>query len=251
MTSNTDALIAALRTGHDELVALIETLTPEQLTGPSRASEWDLSEVISHLGSGAEIALSSLNHALDPTAPPAVNAEVWDRWNGRSPVERAAAFPAISEAMVSAHEAIDDAARNHPRLDVAFMAWARLNEQTFHSWDIRAQLDPSATLRQDAVALMVDRSGYHLARKARPAEVGGNLQLLVETTGTERTFGVAITDTVVKGEPTENPDATLRLPAEAWLRLATGRLQPDVTPHDVTITGAATLEDLRRVFPGY
>ena len=98
---------------------------------------------------------------------------------------------------------------------------------------------------------MVDRSGYHLARKARPAEVGGNLQLLVETTGTERTFGVAITDTVVKGEPPADPDATLRLPAEAWLRLATGRLQPDVTPADVTITGAATLEDLRRVFPGY
>ncbi len=77
------------------------------------------------------------------------------------------------------------------------------------------------------------------------------MHVLVETTGTERSFGLSITDTVAKVDPPASPDATLRLPAEAWLRLATGRLKPEVTPEAVTISGAVTLDDLRRVFPGY
>lgn len=49
----------------------------------------------------------------------------------------------------------------------------------------------------------------------------------------------------------DRPDGTLTLPAEAWLRLAVGRLGPKYTPEGVSTTGAADLDLLRRVFPGY
>jgi hypothetical protein len=53
----------------------------------------------------------------------------------------------------------------------------------------------------------------------------------------------------IDSEPVSKPDGTLTLPAEAWLRLATGRLA--TAPVTVETTGAASLEKLRRVFQGY
>jgi hypothetical protein len=47
------------------------------------------------------------------------------------------------------------------------------------------------------------------------------------------------------------PDGELRAPAEAWLRLVSGRLGPRYASGGVTITGPLDLDDLRRVFPGY
>jgi hypothetical protein len=48
----------------------------------------------------------------------------------------------------------------------------------------------------------------------------------------------------------EAPSATFDGPAEAFVRLVSGRLK---APHDkdVTVDGSVTLDDLRRVFPGY
>jgi hypothetical protein len=57
---------------------------------------------------------------------------------------------------------------------------------------------------------------------------------------------VALTD-----EPAE-PDAVLSTPAEWWPRLVAGRHSPTHTPVGVTLTGdGLTLDDLRRVFPGF
>ena len=41
------------------------------------------------------------------------------------------------------------------------------------------------------------------------------------------------------------------MPAEAFIRLIAGRLAPEHTPHGVTVDGAISLDDLRKVFPGY
>ena len=64
MTTLADRTIAALRTTHDDLAALVPGLTDEQLAGPSGASEWTVAQVLSHLGSGAEIGLATLETAL-------------------------------------------------------------------------------------------------------------------------------------------------------------------------------------------
>ena len=48
--------IAVLRNSHERLASLVSPLTPEQLRGPAYPTEWSIAQVLSHLGSGAEIA---------------------------------------------------------------------------------------------------------------------------------------------------------------------------------------------------
>ncbi len=47
------------------------------------------------------------------------------------------------------------------------------------------------------------------------------------------------------------PTATFNGPAEAVVRLVAGRLKPKHTPEGVEVTGNVSLDDLRKVFPGY
>ena len=45
---------------HDEVAAVVTGLSDGELTGHSGASEWSLTQVLSHLGSGEEISLATL-----------------------------------------------------------------------------------------------------------------------------------------------------------------------------------------------
>jgi len=72
------------------------------------------------------------------------------------------------------------------------------------------------------------------------------------TTEPASVFALRLGDQIgVDRDVPEQPDGTLTLPAEAWLRLVAGRLAPRHTPDGVSTTGAADLDLLRRVFPGY
>ena len=62
--SETDTVIAALRREHDQLTALVGTFTDDDLRRPSGASDWDVSQVLGHLGSAAVINLGTLRSAL-------------------------------------------------------------------------------------------------------------------------------------------------------------------------------------------
>jgi len=94
MTPTADATISALRSTHDELAAVVRGLSDEQLLAPSGATEWPVAQVLSHLGSGAEIGLASLRAATDAGEAPGdgFNQSVWDRWNAMTPREQAEAF---------------------------------------------------------------------------------------------------------------------------------------------------------------
>ena len=64
MTPTPDATVDALRATHDELAAVVRGLADDELLAPSGASEWPVAQVLSHLGSGAEIGLATLQAAL-------------------------------------------------------------------------------------------------------------------------------------------------------------------------------------------
>ena len=70
MASPADVPISALRSGLDELAAHVRTLTPDQLTGPSGASEWTIAQVLSHLGSSAQIGQAALEASLGAADAP-------------------------------------------------------------------------------------------------------------------------------------------------------------------------------------
>ena len=56
----------------------------------------------------------------------------------------------------------------------------------------------------------------------------------------------------VRLEPgSDGATATFDGPLEAGIRLMAGRLKPEHTPAGVDVTGNVTLDELRKVFPGY
>jgi len=70
MTTLADQIIAALSSGHDSLSTTVRGFSPEDLARPSGASEWQVHQVLSHLGSGAEITLAGLRAAQDGAPNP-------------------------------------------------------------------------------------------------------------------------------------------------------------------------------------
>jgi len=158
--SNADTTIAALRSGHDGLASLVLKLSDEDLAKPSGASEWDIAQVLGHLGSGAEIGLATLRTALDGKPNPGreFNMTVWDRWNAMSRRHRADGFLTSDSALVEMFESMDRDTRTSLRIDMGFLpalvdvataARMRLSESTLHSWDVRVGLHEGATLAPD------------------------------------------------------------------------------------------------------
>ncbi|MEH0580525.1 MULTISPECIES: maleylpyruvate isomerase family mycothiol-dependent enzyme [Streptomyces] len=264
MSERADRIIAALRSGHDHLTSLVRGLGAADLSRQSGATDWDVSQVLSHLGSGAEIGLAVLEGALDGTGPKDgdFNKSVWARWDAMSPEERAEGFVAANEALVSRYEGLEARTREELRIDLGFLpmpvdvptvAGLRLSEFTFHTWDVEVAFDPAATLASDATGLLLDQAGLLIGRLGRADAVDGRpVQLAIRTTAPERSFGLVLGEAVALGDEPAQPDAVLSAPAEWWLRLTTGRHAPTYTPTSVALTGGPlTLDDLRRVFPGF
>jgi uncharacterized protein (TIGR03083 family) len=264
VTSPADQTIAALRSGHDDLAARVRAMSPGDLTSPSGASDWDVSEVISHLGSGAEIGLAALDGALAQTGTPGgdFNKSVWARWDAMTPAERAEGFLRANENLVTRYESLDAATRADLRIDLGFLpqpvdvataAGFRLIEFALHTWDVKAGFDPRATLAPEAVPPLLERLGLLMGFIARPDAIAGrHATLAVNLADPDRSLGLDLRDAVTLTESPAQPDGVLRAPAEAWLRLATGRLSPEHTPATVTLdVDSLDLDDLRRVFPGF
>ncbi|AZP21214.1 maleylpyruvate isomerase family mycothiol-dependent enzyme [Streptomyces aquilus] len=264
MTEATDRIIDALRSGHDHLAAVVHGLTAADLTRPSGASEWDVSQVLSHLGSGAEIGLAALEGATDGTGVPDgdFNKSVWARWDAMTPAERAEGFVTADQALVERYEGLDAGARSDLRIDLGFLpapvdvataAGLRLSELAHHSWDVEVAFAPSTPLASAATGPLLDQAGMMLGFLGKADALANRpVAVAVHTTAPERAFGLSVGETVaLTGEP-ENADAVLTAPAEWWLRLVAGRHAPAHTPPSVTLTGdTVTLDDLRRIFPGF
>jgi uncharacterized protein (TIGR03083 family) len=265
MTDRADETIKALRSGHDGLAALVRDFTADDLARPSGASEWDISQVLSHLGSGAEIHLAALDGALDGTGalPGDFNQSVWARWDAMSREERAEGFITANETLVRRYEGLDEQTRQSLRIDLGFLptpvdvataGGLRLSEFAHHAWDVNVSFDPAATLAPEATPLLFDQAAMFVGFLGKPAELGGGpMTIAVKTTAPDRSFGIDVSgEKLTLIDTPDGPDAALTAPAEWWLRLVAGRHAPEHTPETVTLTSAAiTLDDLRRAFPGF
>ncbi|HEX7460652.1 MAG TPA: maleylpyruvate isomerase N-terminal domain-containing protein, partial [Dermatophilaceae bacterium] len=106
MSTLADRTISALRGNHDQLTARVSGLDEEDLARQSGSSQWDVAQVLGHLGSGAEIALAALQAAMAGQETPGqdFNQLVWDRWNVMNPQEKAQGFLDANEQLVTAYE---------------------------------------------------------------------------------------------------------------------------------------------------
>lgn len=258
MGNETKQAVAALRRSHDELDALVAGLTADDLRRPSACTEWSVAQVLSHLGSAAEIGLATLTAGkADMAASPAI----WDRWNAMSPEEQASGFRSASAELVHGYESLSDEELDTKRVDVGFLpapvgidflAGMRLSEVGLHRWDVDAAFAPTPEVPGYLVSVVIDSLPQFAGYFARP--IGRDARVAFHATAPDRHYVLELDDDGGRfAEAPAGVDAgtTVTLPAESLLRLTSGRLGPDHTPVSVRVTGDLSLQDLRRVFPGY
>lgn len=257
MATDPDPWIRALRHSHEVLRSTAEPLTEDQVRQLSYASEWSIAQVLSHLGSQAEIFGMFLDAGLTGQDPPGMEQflPIWDVWNSKEPPVQVADALSADEATTRRFESLTDDERARLRLqafgrdlDVAGVAGMRLSEHAMHTWDVAVALDPAATVEPDAVTLLIGNVGQ-VAARAKPD--GKARKVSVATSDPERYFlletGESITLTPADHHDPALP--TLVLPAEALLRLVYGRLDTAHTPQ-VEATDV-DLDELRAIFPGF
>jgi uncharacterized protein (TIGR03083 family) len=253
--------IAALRNSHERLASLVSPLTPEQLRGPAYPTEWSTAQVLSHLGSGAEISLLTLPSALGQAGPVDRDAfpPIWDVWNAKSPDDQAADGLSSDEKYVRALEQLSDEdlagislSLFGLTLDSVGLIRLRLGEHALHTWDVAVGLDPSARVSPDAVGLLIDNVPSFLApRLGRAPDVP--FRTRIRTSNPDRDYLLVAADAISMADwPGDGggADSEVHMPSEALLRLAYGRLDPEHTPAEVE-GDPAELERLRKIFPGF
>jgi uncharacterized protein (TIGR03083 family) len=263
MESNPRVWIDALRQSHERLLGLVGPLSPEQLGGKSYATEWSIAQVLSHLGSGAEIAMMNLPGALGQAEPTGREAyqPVWDRWNAMSADEQAAAGIMTDAQYVQALAQLSDEELEKisfdffgmMTLDAAGLVRMRLGEHALHTWDVAVAIDPAAKVSQDAVELLIDNVPQFLAPRLGKAQDPVSVTR-IKTTAPERDYLLTSSDPVTMTDWSAGPDTTdvaeVTMPAEALLRLAYGRLDADHTPASV-VSKPGDVEKIRAIFPGF
>jgi uncharacterized protein (TIGR03083 family) len=252
-----DRLLPALARSHDRLVAAVEPLDAEELAGPSYDDDWSIAQVLSHLGSGAEIFLLMIDAGLNGTEAPGVEEfrPVWDRWNAMSAEQQATEALLVDAAFLERLGSVPEVDRTRWRMALfgadtrlADLARMRLGEHALHTWDVVVALEPDATVASDAVDLLIDRIGDLVARVGKSDQ---SMRVHVTTHGPDRTFLLEIepaSASLSPAGPLADVPASIRLPAEAFVRLVYGRLDPDHTT-DLSTDGV-DVDDLRRAFPG-
>jgi uncharacterized protein (TIGR03083 family) len=254
--------IAALRRSRDALAARAATFNGDDLRRRSGASAWDVSQVLSHLGSGAEIGLAALEATLKGDDPPPREAleHVWARWDSMSPEQRLSQFGLWDEGYVKAVEGLSPESiasleigfAGMGSIDMASVIAFRLSEHTLHSWDVNVAFDSGATLPSDASELLLQLVTRVIGRTGiADAWTGDDVTIAVETSAPANRYWLRLADEVSFGLGDRPASGKLEIPSEALVRLMAGRLDAEHTPASVSIDGPASLDALRAVFPGY
>jgi uncharacterized protein (TIGR03083 family) len=254
--------IAALRHSHDRLAGLVAQLSPEQLREQSYCTDWTVAQLLSHIGSGAEISLMMLSASVGEAEPVGSEAfgPVWAVWNAKSPDEQAADAVVADDRQIAALEALTDDQLAGMKmdflglqLDSVGIVRLRLGEHALHTWDVAEHQGPGAAVPAEAVGLLVDNVPQFLApRLGKP--LGEPFAVRITTADPARDYLLTSADAV---SMTDWPAGTagqdvpqVRMPAESLLRLAYGRLDPGHTPAAVT-GDPDVLDKLRATFPGF
>ncbi|HTW20176.1 MAG TPA: maleylpyruvate isomerase family mycothiol-dependent enzyme [Mycobacteriales bacterium] len=251
--------LTALRHSHERLVDMVEPLGEDDVTRQSYDDDWSIAQVLSHLGSGAEIFGRYLAAFAAGGEPPTGEQfqPIWDTWNAKSAPEQARDALQVDGEFVATVDALKRDGQDGWQVEMFGMQTGlddvvrmRLNEHAVHSWDIAVALDPSATIAPESVALLVDQLGQLAAWAGKPTSEP--LDVVVRTESPARVFRISSTSEGVRVEPIEDPGASapasLELPAEAFIRLVYGRLDADHTP--ALKADGIDLDTLRSMFPG-
>ncbi len=253
MASTADEQIAALQESVDRLRSLVEGLDAAQLRTLAYPTEWNVAEVLSHLGSGAEIMRLRLDVTLGVENITDDFAQlVWDTWDAKSPEDKAADAVVVDRDLMEQLGALDarERATEIPfgpiTVDFAGFVGLRLNEHALHTWDIEVAFDPGATVPPSEAGAILENLPTIVQWAGKPT--GSVRDLHVRTSEPTQDFTLGLgADGVTLAPCADAHTPDLELPAEAFARLVYGRLDAAHTPSGVSDTD---LDELRRAFPG-
>lgn len=261
MVADPGPWLRSVRGSHDRVAAQVRALSAAELGAPSYSAEWTIADVLSHLGSQAEIFSLFVDAGLGGGDAPEQSAfqPVWDSWNSRAPGDQAADSVTANEQLVSRLENLEEDALRSLRLDVFGMSLdaagllrMRLSEHAVHAWDIAVALDPTAVIAPDAVELLIDGLPEMAARVGKPASEPATIT--VRTSDPDRRFALQIDGVSLEpraGTADDTGDAWIELPAEALVRLVYGRLDDGHRGADPVTGPTVSLDQLRSLFPGF
>jgi uncharacterized protein (TIGR03083 family) len=250
-------VLTALRSSHDRLAATLGSLTADQAVAQSYDDDWTIAQVASHIGSGAEIFAMFVEAGLKREPAPGDFRPIWEAWNTKPASSQVPDAVAADAALLDRVAALPEEERDRWRLDLfgaeqtmVTLLRMRLSEHALHTWDIVVALDPSATLAPDATEIILGLLPGFAALAGRGATEPFSVHVTTHAPGREYRLEASGEQTRLEpaGGPAET-GATLRLPAEAFIRLVYGRLDPAHTPESVAASGVE-LDTLRRRFPG-
>jgi uncharacterized protein (TIGR03083 family) len=263
MSTNTE-LRAALWASHRRLDDATRSLTDEQIAGPSYCSDWSTAQVLSHIGSGAQLFGLLLEAGLAGEQPPGREefSRIWDVWNAMSPTEQARTSLVADSSFLQRVDAIPGDQLDALQMtlmgspaDATRLLGMRLSEHAIHTWDVAVIRDPTAEMAPDAVTSMIDRLDQVAAHSGK--REAGPLEVEITTADPHRVFRLSVSDAValnpaVAASASEiaAPTSKVRMPAVALVRLVYGRLDPAHTPAGIDADGV-DLDTLRSVFPGF
>jgi uncharacterized protein (TIGR03083 family) len=250
--------LAVLHASQTRLHALVATLSPSDLRAQSYDTEWTVAQVLSHLGSQADIFGLFLDAALrgEQQPGPAAFPPVWDAWNARRPEEVATDCLAANDRFNARLDALSDETLSQPvtlfgmNMVIGDMARMRVSEHAVHSWDVAVSSDPDAAIASDAISSLIDTVPAIVARAGKPQHQ--TFDVHVHTTDPERDYVLSVHDSVeLRPFDGESGDGSLDLPAEALVRLVYGRLDAAHTSSLTLASDEVDADQLRRVFPGF
>ena len=247
--------LKALHNSVAHLGEVIEKIEPDKYTDSAYPKEWTIADTMSHLGSGAVITSQNFDNILSGAeADPDFSTSTWDEWNAKDPAAQVADALVADAALLDRLQMLDEEGRDKfefsmgpVKFDFDGFVSLRLNEQALHTWDIEVTTNGSATVPEDAAAVMVDHVAMFVGFSGKTNGVAHDVH--VKTVNPEREYVLAFGEDSVSMSVNEHGgNVDLELPAEAFVRLVGGRLDPKHTPRNVT---GEHLDELRQAFPGY
>lgn len=251
--------IDALHRSHERLSSIVGTLSEDEYSAPSYDAEWTIAQVLSHLGSQAEIFPLMLEAGLTGSAAPgpAQFQPIWDRWNAKSPKDQVADYTAATRAVLGQLDALSEKQRSAfsiemfgMTLDLNAVLRMRLNEHALHTWDVEVTRDRSATVDPRAVGLVFDLALQLAERVGRAQE--GSAPVGLHVLDLSRAYELELAPKVrfVPLDAQGESGRRAAMEAESVLRLIAGRLDAEHLPAAVELEGV-TLDELQQVFQGY